>query len=199
VKITESTYLGIVSPCSTCKNQRAFPDPTPNGLKNFCPRRHAQAALTAAMDSGDDTSSLVQIALTGNEDTSNPGSNALANPVNSKGSNSIYVWTALLQDNEAVVDPKTGQVINPSILDPAFNTDYIQCQLLPYVPNCSESDYFHQGRLEEGQHIKVTQIKQQVDLENGERVETAGVVERTGLAFGYTRQSVIKHTSPEGT
>jgi hypothetical protein len=144
-------FLGIVSPCSTCTNQRALP--AADG-RPACPRRVA-AARKIELDSLQlDSSQYTSVILTGMNGVADDGTKPLSNPVYDAPSNLIQIWVATLKDNAELVN-KDGSVASPDLLDPAFTTDWIQCRPLPFGPRDTEAQYFQKGCLQEGDQLEI--------------------------------------------
>ena len=197
----ETTQLGIVSPCSTCNNQRYLS--TAGGPMNTCPRRVAQNMYLTAMtgDSGQQASAsdLIQIALTGN--SSVPSLSApLNNPVYDNSSQSIIVWAATYTTNRAILDTY-GNVVNPS-LDQGlnvFDTTYIQCEPLPFSPNVDEHGYFLNGALKEGDPILISKNRNQYTPDGTNLKSIAGSVARSSITGTIPRNPTLSDNSPSGT
>lgn len=150
--MANNIYLGIISPCSTCKNQRSAPDPIA-GLPS-CPRRMAKQELVSAPNIIDNFGRLALSTLTGNEDTQS-NSTQLVNPVYSDSNNTALVWVALLKDNIAIYD-NDGNLKNPDILDSGFDTNYICCHSDPVVPTVQEAQYRASGAWSESDLVQIT-------------------------------------------
>lgn len=194
-----SSYLGIVSPCSTCKNQRAVTDL--EGRANICPRRSTiSKGLDALAGTADDqvtASYYTQLMLTGTDD--DPSLTAsLKNPVYDTDNGSVLVWIALLKDNPATIDQTTGTVLNPPITDPSFDTDYIVCSSLPFTPNSDEHGYFLKGALKEGETAVVHENKGQYTADGTQLLHVAGSVDRASFLGSIKRNPVIEDNCPAG-
>jgi hypothetical protein len=190
--------LAIVSPCSTCKNQRSEPDA--NGLA-ACPRRfwQNQAKIVAArQNSNDVTSHFPVLIATGKERYGDTSGGALINPVYWDQGNCIAVWVAKLEDNQAIVSD-TGRITNTDILSDSFDTTYTNCSLYPYTPEGNENEYFQKGSLKEGERIMVTDTsQQQLFSDNLLAVPIGGTVKRANFFYKVPRTPVDDHQSPEG-
>jgi hypothetical protein len=187
--------LGVVSPCSSCKNQRAFPDP--NGQKNFCPRRNwiaTQQALQQSSQKSDQAAAqtLRHLTLTGTEGTN------LVNPVYDPEGSSILVWIAMVEDNDAQINDN-GQLTNPSIvLGPdSFDTNQIVCNVLPFTPEQSTTEYRANGGLKEWDTALVTIGTQQPSDDGFTFVHNGGTVKRASFLFGSSQPPVPDHEAPE--
>jgi hypothetical protein len=197
-----NTQLGIVSPCSTCKNQRYLSKM--GEPMNACPRRSWQneylydiAGTTDQQASG---SQIVQLALTGN---SNPPSltSPLNNPVYDSDSQSVLVWTALYMINRAIRDNVSGAVVNPGLnegLD-VFDTNYIQCELMPYSPNTDEHGYFLNGAFKEGDPIQVSMNRNQYEDGGMSLKKIAGSVQRSSITGTIPRNPTLSDNAAAGT
>lgn len=193
---SNSINLAIVSPCSTCKNQQASPSP---GLP-VCPRRQWQAELERLKSTGEKTTNIEHLALYGTEGTTSEGDGSLRNPVYSDSLHSIIVWSALLKDNTGLVDSK-GNQITTSILDPQFDTTYIVCDKLPFVPHDQEATYFQKGALSEGDQITAvkTSGSQLVIGDMSMSVLTNGYVNKVSFILNSPRKHLPQDLSPAGT
>jgi hypothetical protein len=107
---------------------------------------------------------------------------------------------ATLADNGGVRDVN-GQPVTPHVLDPAFDTTYIQCHPLPVVPAIDEATYFSNGAFTEGQQLEVRfSANQQMDAQSdsSETVLIDGFAQRVHFAFSVPRQAVTKDSVPVG-
>lgn len=198
--------FAILSPCSTCVNQRSVPDPN-GGRQNICPRRGWQSSysiMTSNVDADPDnsTSSVRHLALTGidSQDEANNFSGGLVNPVYDDTGKSILVWIAMVSDNDAVTDPTTGAIVNPSILTgpTQFNTDYIQCKSYPYGPETNEASLFQSGGFREWETLSVTDNIEQPSLDGQSTESYGGTVKRAILLAQTPRKPTFDHECPEG-
>ena len=192
---SNTSNLAIVSPCSTCKNQQASPSP---GLP-VCPRRKWQADLATFNADGTDTSKITQLALYGTEGTSSEGDGSLRNPVYSDSMHSIIVWAALLKDNVGIVD-SSGNKITTDILDPNFDTTYIVCNKLPFVPHDQEATYFQKGAFAEGDQVMAYQTSgsQLVQGDMSQSVLTAGFLNKVSFVLNSPRTPMSMDLCPAG-
>ena len=200
-----SSAFAILSPCSTCANQRSVPDP--NGRQNICPRRGWQNtyAVQQVSSDPDDVSSLPNIrhlALTGiqAQDEANNFQGGLVNPVYDNSGNSIVVWVAKVEDNDVLTDPATGLTVNPSILSGpgSFNTDYIVCSSYPYGPEMNEANLFQSGGLREWETVSVTDNIVQPSLDGLTTESYKGTVKRAILLKQTPRKPTFDHECPQG-
>jgi hypothetical protein len=196
-------FLAVVSPCSQCKTQRAYPEK--DGKQTYCPRRRWIEEIKKKQAADEDVSGFQHLVLTGKEGKTSGSSGAandLLNPVIDRTNKSILVWVARLIDNQAQVDPKSDQVTKPYILDPSFipdATDDIVCDSFPYLPETDEFTYFSQGTLEEGQLVLLTGTNQQIEVETGATSRIGGTCKRTSLLNSVPSARPKEHHSPEGT
>jgi hypothetical protein len=196
------TELGIVSPCSTCKNQRA--SSIVGGAMNYCPRRRWQnqyvTEIAGTPDQQVDASNIEQLALTGND--SDPSTTAqLNNPVYDIDNQSILVWIALYTTNRAIRSPGSGIIVNPGLSEglDVFDTEYIQCESMPYTPNIDEHGYFMNGALKEGDPIQVSKNMDQFVPGGSEFKPISGSVQRSSIAGTIPRNPTLSDNSPSGT
>lgn len=125
--------LVIQSPCNGCKNFAVGPSDLQPG-QTPCPRR-------------------IWIAREQEQNGSVPGylhesgdpkdASRLVNPVRSKSGN-LLIWVAAVADNRGVVDSE-GNQLTPHILHPDFDTAYIVCRSLPYLPAERQASLFQNG------------------------------------------------------
>lgn len=189
-----SSAFAVVSPCSSCKNQLS--EMSAEG-KPFCPRRKWQADL-AAMKSRNEKVDPVLIPLTayGTEGTNNEGDKSLRNPAYLDDGKITLVWIATLRDNSGLRDKADNQV-TPSILDPAFNTEYIHCRKYPYIPAQHEAEYRQNGALKEGDRVAAITIQNQQfttdstvidgDPSSFRPVPVEGIVNKVSLVYEVPR------------
>ena len=147
------SHQGIVSPCSSCLNQRSV-----TGLQNrpFCPRRSAVVSKQQLDNQNVDSSHYNLLVLTGTSSgLQDDGTKPLANPVYDSSSNSILVWVATFKDNGPVI-AADGTVLSPNINDPSFSSDWIKCQSFPFTPREHEASYFQKGCLMPGDQVEVS-------------------------------------------
>jgi hypothetical protein len=194
------SQLGIVSPCSTCSNKRYISDP--NSRMNVCPRLVAiaryQQETSGSVDDQATASGYEQLVLTGTDDS--PSLTAsLKNPVYDSEGKSILVWVALLKDNPATIDQSTGQVLNPPITDPGFDTNYITCKALPFTPHSDEHGYFLKGALKEGEPVVTHEGQGQYTLDGLQVLHVAGTVDRASNLGSIARNPILDNNAPEGT
>jgi hypothetical protein len=191
---------GIVSPCSVCVNQRI--SQAADGRPG-CPRRSAVSLKQEMDDNGADTSSLSLVVLTGIDGASDDGTQPLANPVYDSSSNSILIWTAGIKDNPPKVDPVSGAMVSPGLLDPAFSTDWISCMPFPVAPRDSEAQYFQKGALMEGDQVEVLLVPQQQivsDSVGGSyAINVPGTAQKVNFHSLFPRVPVDQDLCPAGT
>jgi hypothetical protein len=201
VSSTNPIQLAIISPCSSFKNQLSE---AKNG-RPPCPRRQIQQQKTELDTAGVPTQHLEHLTLTGREaDSANPpasGDNDLRNPVYWNEGNAVLVWVATLADNGGVRGADDTWV-SSHLLDPTFDTAYIQCHPLPVVPAIAEAAYFTLGAFLEGQQVEVRfSANQQIDLsaDSAGTVLVDGFAQRVNFAFLVPRKGVGKDLVPAGT
>lgn len=192
------SHLAIVSPCSSCKNQLAE---NANG-RPACPRRRAVQRKADLEARGLDTSSTDHLVLTGTD------GNDLANPVyvDTEESGAILVWVATLKDNPGVRDGQ-GNLLTPHILNPSFDTQYINCRPLPVVPRDNEAAFFQKGAWAEGDTLEVTIISNQQlndspdsdSVDDFQPVLIDGFASKVNFVFRVPRKPVNKDLAPAGT
>lgn len=196
-----SSSLGVVSPCSTCANQRSVSDS--NGNMNICPRRSWQSQYVTEI-AGDTNAqaraaAIKQLALTGTaEDPSL--TTPLQNPVLDTDGATVLVWTALFAPNRAKLDVN-GNLVNPNISDgeSGYDTNYIVCEQYPYTPNVDEHGYYLNGALKEWEPVQVTQRVDQYEPGGITLKHIAGTVNRASFGGTIVRNPVLSDNAPSGT
>jgi hypothetical protein len=133
-------HLAIVSPRSSCQNRLTV---SHDGMP-ACPRRVAQQNIQYMQSVGIDTTGVQHLALYGTEGAAQAGNGSYLNPFYSDNLHAILIWIALLEDNGGVLDSQGNQIC-PNLLDPSFNTSYIQCHSLPVTTRDNEAVYFQKG------------------------------------------------------
>lgn len=196
--------MGVVSPCSTCKNKRAEVE---DG-KPACPRlrliKYAQDRAGAGQPL---PQAFAPALLTGTEGTDQEGTNSLRNPVYSDDQGHILVWAALLRDNTGVFDEKGNVIVKPLAppLPGDFNTDYIQCSSLPFVVRNTEAEYFQLGAYQEWDALECVSVAHQLDTQvEGEetkfdQVQVEGFARKVNFAYTFPRLPVDQDLHPRGT
>lgn len=180
--------------------------------KPFCPRRKWQQDIKAVQEDANSADPLAQVTpgqailgTFGTEGTGAEGDNSLRNPVYLDNGKTSLVWIATLRDNSGMrsIDDKE---ITPSILDANFDTDWIHCRPIPYIPAQHEAFYRTAGGLKEGdQVLAITTGGQQnestaipsnnTDNLQYNNVQIEGVVLKTNFVFRTPRSTVeVDHT-----
>jgi hypothetical protein len=196
------SHQGIVSPCSSCLNQRATSDSI--GGKPSCPRRVAAAAKQQLDNNSIDSSQYDLLVLTGsNPGEQDDGTKALSNPVYDSTTNTILVWSATFKDNGPTF-ADDGTVLSPDILDPNFSSDWIQCWQRPFTPRDPEATYFQKGCLMEGDQVDIiVNSAQQISTNsiNGDSspLPIDGTVNKVQSVGQYPLQPILKDLTISGT
>lgn len=197
--------FAIVSPCSSCSNQRSAPDPKTGAPP--CPRRVWQQTYNQLSQSSDpdDQAAAIRmrhLALTGNasQDSAASLSGALTNPVYDDPGHSVLIWVAAVASNDAVRDPSTGAFVSQSILagPSAFDTSNIQCSQRPYGPMDNESAMHQTGAFREWEPVTVHDGFTQPTQDGMATEDYPGVVRKTTLLRQAPRKDVYDHNCPEG-
>jgi hypothetical protein len=187
--------LGIVSPCSTCKNFRTADE---GDSLPACPRRLWQSRADALAQSGSPASSPDPYLLRAARD---PDQRALENPVAWPEGQSRLVWIATLEDNRALTNA-SGRTVEPDLFAPDFNTNRINCRRLPYVPATREADYYAGGQLREGDHVFAQSFSfPQLDKNQpADRIElrVAGLVQKMTPMQKVTVTPAKRSVNPRG-
>jgi hypothetical protein len=148
--------MAIASPCSTCKNLSMDSD---SGVP-ICPRRVWEQLRKAAVLAG---SPPPPPYLT---DSGFGATNGYTNPVTSQSTQARVVWAAAIEDNRPLLNID-GSVKNPDLLNPAFDSTFIQCRSTPYVPAMREGDYYAGSQIVEGDTLLLYSTKfSQTDSNN---------------------------------
>jgi hypothetical protein len=194
-----SNYFAIVSPCSSCNNQRSVPD-TVNKLP-ACPRRAAIAYQQELQNAGLSSVQADPLALTGNEDVTSTSSTGLVNPVYSSALNTVLVWIAAVSDNIPTTDSQ-GNVLNPALLSPGFDTNYINCRSNPVTPSDNESVYRSKGAWAEGDQLTVqlTGTQQTIPTDSGPvSILLEGFANKVNFAYSSPRVPLARDYSVGGS
>lgn len=162
--------MGIVSPCSECKNQRSVSE---TGLP-MCPRR---MWMEQAKDDNADVSDFLAASGTDDEDQ-------LANPVYLEKDSTVLVWVASLEDNRARF--QDGKQANPHILVPGFDTNYICCTPRPYALNLSESELRAGGVYKEWNQLELTDMATDQLNIAGQELPINGFAKKVSFGTFYT-------------
>lgn len=204
--MSQPSAFAILSPCSTCANQRAVPDAN-GGFQNYCPRRNWQNIYSDTLASTNPTEqagapNLRHLALTGVQDADDSGTftGNLVNPVYDNTGGSILVWVAKVENNTPIKD-SSGNVLNPSILtgSGSFDTNYIQCETLPFGPETNEATFFQNGGYREWEVLSVTPNLQQQSIDGSTLIPNGGSVKRAIMVGQTPRKPSYDHQCPEGT
>ena len=192
-------YLGIVSPCAGCLNQRSV---ISDDGKPACPRRIAASQKRELDDNNIDSSHLDLVVLTGvKPGEQDDGTKPLANPVYDEASNSILEWSAAFKDIGPTLGP-SGNLLSPDILDPSFSSDWLQCKQVPFTPRDSEAQYFQKGCLMGGDQIEISVSTRQqvVGSPDGDSRALAlgGTVHKINAYGQFPRQPVSKDLCVSG-
>jgi hypothetical protein len=192
--------FGIVSPCSSCNNQRAVPD-LQNNLPR-CPRRAAMAYQAELQAAGLTTIQVAPLTLTGNEDNSSSTSTALQNPVYSSALNSVLVWVATIPDNGVIIDAN-GNVLSPGLLGSGFDTKYINCRELPITPKDNEASYRSKGAWSEGDQLHITITGDQQTIADSANttlpIALDGFADKVNFSYSAPRVPVNRDYSVAGS
>jgi hypothetical protein len=194
--VNNPVHLAVVSPCSSCKNQLTVSSDN----KPACPRRVLAQNLAIMESNGTDTTPLQHMALYGTEGTSNEGDGSYRNPVYSDDLHAILVWAAFLEDNGGVYDSQ-GNLVCPSLLNPSFDTSYIQCRSIPVTLRENEATYFQNGALAENDQLEVTiSARQQMTTDGSEQsILIDGFCKKVNFIFYHPRTPLNKDLCPAGT
>jgi hypothetical protein len=192
-------YVGMVSPCTTCLNQRSI---TSADGKPPCPRRVAASQKLELDNNNMDSTFWNLVVLTGvQQGQQDDGTKPLANPVYDNASNSILVWAAAFKDNGPTIGP-SGNLLSPDILDPNFSSDWLQCKPLPYTPRDSEAQYFQKGCLMQGDQVEISgSLRQQVTANpdgTSQALPLGGTVHKVNASGQYPLQPVSKDLCVSG-
>ena len=169
--------MGLVSPCSACANQQAYSD----GDLAACPRRN-WAAIASALQANSGNPPPAILTRTGSDDDS---SGQLVNPVHSQQDGAVLVWVATLDDNQGITDPDTGEELTPDLLDPGFDTQYIVCQPLPFVPDAAQAAYNQSGVFKEMDRLLVHTIPSFQVMLDGSDVPVPGFVRKVDFSSTF--------------
>jgi hypothetical protein len=175
-------HTGIVSPCSACKNQRASND----GAKPFCPRRYW---TDFAAQGGEANRYLLH---SGTDST-----DKIANPVYIESENCVLLWVATLENNQPRVDTEGKQVVG-SLLDPDYDTDWMHCELYPYVCE-DQASLYQNGAYKEGSQLLLFSFPTYQVSPMGERQVFAGVARKINFPQYFSFQTPDEDLIASGT
>jgi hypothetical protein len=143
--------IGVVSPCSTCKN---FLD-MPADNRPMCPRRYWDRRAREAQDAGlTDQVPSPYLTRYGRSDTAS----GYENPVSWEAGKSRLVWVATLDENKPLLNID-GSLKNPGLLDAGVDTQFMACRHMPYVPLMREGSYYAGNQLVEWDSVYATALK----------------------------------------
>lgn len=156
-------------------------------------------SLQTMNTSGLDTTDMEHLGLYGTEGTAAEGDGTLRNPVYWNEGHAILVWIALLEDNKGVYDAKSN-LVSPDLLNPAFDTTYIQCNALPVVPRDHEAAYFQAGGFAEGDMLEasISGNQQMSASATGTPILIGGFGKKVQFVFNHPRTPVNKDLCPAG-
>lgn len=184
--------LAVVSPCSQCQNFLAMPDAT----HPMCPRRYwesrAAQADQAGMSSSQPPDYLTRKARADD-------ATGYENPVSWEQGKTRLVWVATLDENRPLLN-SDGSLKNPDILSPGFDTQYICCRHLPYVPGVREADYYAGQQLVEWNPCLITSVKlPQQDMDNPyQQSLIGGFVSKTTPLQRFNITPAQQSVNPQG-
>ena len=181
--------MGVVSPCSACANQLAYSD----GDLPACPRRN-WAAVAGVLDANGGDPPAAILTRTGSLDDS---SGQLVNPVHSQQDGAVLVWVATLDDNQGMTD-HTGAELTPDILDPGFDTEYIVCRSLPFVPDAGQAAYNQAGVFKEMNRLLVHTIPNFQLMLDGSPVQVSGFVRKVDFSSTFSFLTPASNTLAVG-
>lgn len=163
-------HMGVVSPCSTCKNRQAD---SANGLP-MCPRMYWGEVATESDASFPD---FLSASGTDQQDK-------LVNPVYLEEASCVVVWVASLESNQGYF--QDGKRINPDILHPGFDTKYIVCNAYPYAIQTSEAEMYQGGVYKEMDQLELLTFPiNQLDI-LGQRLPLAGFAKKVTFVAKHT-------------
>jgi hypothetical protein len=193
--MSDSLY-GIVSPCSCCLNQL---DNDMQPGRAACPRRVLSNQIAQLQAAGQDTSNVDYLTISGTDDD-----HQYINPVYWDEGNSTLIWVALLRDNQGAFD-KDGNQITPQLLDPSFDSTYINCHGLPFLPRETEASQRQNGALQEGVEVEVQFTPPQQMLlspdafGNFPTVKADGFVRKLNFLNSQPRTQILQDLCLSGT
>ena len=141
--------LAIVSPCSSCQNQRDMPD----DQYPACPRRYWERRKREAAETDPNAAPPEYLTRKGRADDA-----GYENPVSWEAGNIRLVWAAALDENRAILN-QDGTLKNPDILNAGFDTNFIVCRHMPFIPGAREGDYYAGNQMKEKDTVLINQVK----------------------------------------
>ena len=187
----------MVSPCSQCKNH-LLELPAGDTSHTLCPRR--QWILLNNNQSTDNPNPSEPIAPylyeSGTDDQ-----NTLANPVYSTNNGTMLIWVALAQNNGDLYD-SDGNIVRNSIESPAFDvtkdSEFLNCELLPYVPHDTQARVYGDGVLHEQDQIYADTFYSRQNNPDGTQQAFEGTVQKVTHPFFFNLQSSLRDNNPAG-
>lgn len=184
----ETPFKAVVSPCSECKNYRT--ETTTEGLP-ACPRRVWEERNEASRSRKPVEPPPDYLLATGTD-----SKDRLSNPVYYQDGLTIAIWAAPLLDNR-VTFGKDGAVVNGNILNrEAFDTRYIQCRSVPFLPLETWAEMIGKGAYKEwDQLLVIPALEDQEASDPGALPDqqplckTGGFVKRVDFTFSSTQTS----------
>lgn len=196
---TPKRQFGMVSPCSSCKNHTLVTAPG-DTLHTPCPRRvWINAQNDQTQNSNDPANILVLPTYLYESGTSDP--NILSNPVYSTDNGSMFIWVALAENNGNLYD-QNGNLIRNGIQSPAFNVDtdseYLQCERLPYVPHDTQATIYGSGVLHEQDQLYVDNVQNRQLDPSGNVQCISGSVQKVTHPFFFSLTTALRDNCPAG-
>lgn len=133
--------------------------------------------MELAQNQNNDVSTLLSASGTDQTDK-------LANPVYLETENTVLIWVATLDRNQGAF--KDGKRVCPDILNPGFDTNYINCRDYPYTIKQSEIEMYGGGVYKEGDQLEVTSFPSPQVNSVGDQIPVAGFAKKVTLASRHS-------------
>jgi hypothetical protein len=171
--LTLAPFKAVVSPCSECQNYKTAPA---EGLP-MCPRRMWAEQKERFKNEQDVPEPSAYLTASGTD-----APDKFANPVYSKEQQTILVWVAPIQDNRGALDRggafATGNILNRF----AFDTRYIRCHTVPFLPEEHWAELLVKGAYKEWDRLLVTPVKEEQEQGAPNAIQLPEIVHMGGFA-----------------
>ena len=159
-------------------------------------RQVAQQNIQYMQSAGIETTGVQHLALYGTEGAAQAGNGTITPSATAFG----VVWMPFLEDNGGVLDGQGNQLC-PNLLDPSFNTSYIQCHSLPVTTRDNEAVYFQKGAFAANDQLEVTLSARQQMTTDGSALPVLidGFAQKVNFILTSPRTPLNKDLCPAGT
>ena len=194
-----NNQLGVVSPCSQCKNHLTSLSDG-DYLHTPCPRRlWIQTQNNQPTETYVPDQNVVIPPYLVESGTSSP--DQLSNPVYSTTSSTMIIWVALAANNGDLYDA-TGNLVRNRIDGPGFDVDtdseFLHCERLPYTPCDTQAQVYSKGVLHELDPIDVNTVANRQLDPSGNPQFIAGSVQKITQPFLFSITPATRDNNPAG-